>query len=411
MKKTHHPRTSWPGPPRAPSRPSLAKRLLTTSPRRFLLVTAASVCCAILYFIPLTPPLPSTLTPALGSLDLKHRVVMAPMTRNRASKEGIVSEYSSTYYEQRATDGGLQITEGTLIASEFGGIADVPGIWNDQQVEAWRKVTEKVHNRGGKIVCQLWTIGRVANPNIVDTIYAPSDIPYSRGSKNLTVMTVRDIDRLVEHYRKAAVNAVSAGFDGVEVHMGDGYLIDQFIQNITNHRPPSDPYTPHTFLLPLRILRTIASALPSPSPSNMLALRISPWSTYQGMETFAKLVEGVLGEVPEVAWVHVVRADPDSRLGGGGGARDELEVLRNMVRQKGRGTTAFMVAGGYDPNSAKQHAEETDDLVAFGRYYISNPDLVRRIANDYPLAEYDADTSFSHGPEGYIDYPEYGGRI
>ncbi|ODO07024.1 hypothetical protein I350_04391 [Cryptococcus amylolentus CBS 6273] len=415
MAKTH--KTSQPGPPRAPSPPFPSSKRIPTSPRKvfLLLVTAGFFSWAMLYLLPIHLPRLSSpyssssqagsrlLSPTkVGSLDLKHRVVMAPMTRNRASEDGIPSDYTATYYEQRATDGGLQITEGTIIAPEAGGLANVPGIWNAQQVEAWKKVTGKVHEKGGSIVCQLWALGRVADPALVPKVYAPSDIPSSNGSRDLTVMSETDIDRFVEHYRKAAVNAVEAGFDGVEVHTGNGYLLDQFIQNTSNHR--TDPYTPHTYLLPLRTLLTIASTLPSTN----LGFRISPWSTFQDMlepdpvRTFGGLVGRVLGDVPGLAWVHVIRPEE--------GGEDGVESIREIVREKGKGT-AFIVAGGYDPESAKQHAENTDDLVAFGRYFISNPDLVRRIENDYPLAEYDPNTFYSQGLEGYIDYPDHGGRV
>ncbi|TYJ51413.1 hypothetical protein B9479_008016 [Cryptococcus floricola] len=460
MAKTY--KTSWPGPPRGPSPPFTSFKRIPISPRKkvFLLLITAGL---LLYLFPIHLPRPSSpnspssqaqaqaasrlLSPTMvGSLDLKHRVVMAPMTRNRASEEGIISEYGATYYEQRATDGGLQIAEGTIIAPEAGGLANVPGIWNAQQVDAWKQVTEKVHAKGGSIVCQLWALGRVANPALAPKVYAPSDIPSSNGSQDLTVMSETDIDRFVEHYRKAAVNAVEAGFDGVEVHMSahpffpTPHCISKAhpspsllpppvlwqIQNTSNHRTPPSPYTPHAHLLPLRILQTISSTLPSIN----LGFRISPWSAFQDMlepepvGTFGGLVGRVLGEIPGLAYVHVVR--PEKRGGGEDGLG--LEAIREIVREKGKGT-AFIVAGGYGPESAQHHTKDTSDLVAFGRSFIcppsfvveseadgsetkkANPDLVRRIDNDYPLAAYDPDTFYSQGLEGYIDYPDYGGRV
>ncbi|ODO07020.1 hypothetical protein I350_04387 [Cryptococcus amylolentus CBS 6273] len=337
----------------------------------------------------------------VGALELDHRIVMAPLTRFRAGADGVPAPDAVKYYGQRASKGGLQITEGSIISQEAGGYPHVPGLWSKEQIEGWKPVTAAVHAKGGKIVVQLAALGRVADPKVVDKVVAPSDIPLPGGPQTLHVLTEEDIDRYVESFAQAARNANEAGFDAVEAHFASGY-----IQTVSNKR--TDSYAASTFKFPLRVIEAFSNVV----GADRVGLKISPFSDFQGMreakplDTFVPLVDKILGAYPKLAYVHAVEPrvngfDIKEDVGD-----DTLEPIRQLVKEKGQGTK-FIVAGGYTPEGAIAHAEATDDLIAIGRYFISNPDMVYRIKNGYPLGEYNRDTFYSPGPVGYIDYPEY----
>ncbi|WVQ85654.1 hypothetical protein IAT38_007820 [Cryptococcus sp. DSM 104549] len=344
-----------------------------------------------------------------GSTDLKHRIVLAPMGRLRATqKTGVPSKEAALYYAQRASDGGLLISEGTVIAPEAGGYDYVPGIWSSEQVEAWKPVPPAVHAKGGRIFCQLGSIGRMALPENVDKVFAPSNIPADAGTKDLTVMTEEDIDRFVEHYRQATVNAVEAGFDGVEIHCANGYLLDEFIQSVSNQRTDDYGGTPaNRFRFPLRVLTAVSSII----GASRVGVRISPFARFQNMRepnplaTFVPFVEALLEAHSDLAYVHAV----DRRIDGVDDIpheevqmTDSLDDIRDVVKRLGRGT-AFIIAGGFTPAMAREHAEKHDDLVAFGRHFTSNPDLPERIKNGWPLTVYHRDTFYTQTLEGYTE--------
>ncbi|WVQ86168.1 hypothetical protein IAT38_008336 [Cryptococcus sp. DSM 104549] len=348
-----------------------------------------------------------------GALKLKHRVVLAPLTRMRGTqKTGVPSELAPQYYSQRASEGGLLISEGTIVAEEAKGYDFIPGIWSAEQVEAWKKVTAAVHAKGGLIFSQIWAIGRVGLPENVPKVFAPSAIPAEGHTDNLSVMTVEDIDRFVEHFKQAALNAVEAGFDGVEIHGANGYLLDEFIQSVSNQR--NDDYggsLENRFRFPLRVLKAVSSAI----GASRVGIRISPFSRFQSMReadplaTFVPFVESVLKAEPELAYIHAV----DGRTNGTDDlmpdqvpAADKLDDIRAVVDKLGK-NTAFIIAGSFNPELSKKHAEKYDDLIAFGRYFISNPDLPLRIKNGWPLKTYHRPTFYTQTPEGYIDFPEY----
>ncbi|OCF36458.1 NADPH2 dehydrogenase [Kwoniella heveanensis CBS 569] len=353
-----------------------------------------------------------------GAIPLKHRVVMAPLTRFRAHEgTGVPSELAIEYYKQRASDGGLIITEATFISDAARGYDKVPGIYTPEQVEGWKKITDAVHSKGGFIFCQLWHLGRVAVPQIAPTVYAASDIPdpSNDGPKpKLHVMTEQDIDRTVDEYVHAAKTAREAGFDGVEIHGANGYLIDQFLQAVSNQR--TDSYggsLENRFRFPLRVLNGVAGAI----GADRVGIRMSPFSTFQGMreekplETFIPWTETIVANQPELAYIHAVEARATGNVDqplDQQKKEDTLVPIRDVILSKSKGTV-FMVAGGYgkEPDTAKEHAEKYDDLVAFGRYFISNPDLPIRLKNGWPLKDYVRDTFYSPGPEGYVDFPEY----
>ncbi|WVQ85653.1 hypothetical protein IAT38_007819 [Cryptococcus sp. DSM 104549] len=351
----------------------------------------------------------------VGSTALKHRVVLAPMTRTRASQTtGIPSEHTIEYYTQRASEGGLLITEGLLVAEEDMGFPFVPAIWSSEHVQAWKTITAAVHAKGGKIYSQIGTVGRIAMPSLVPKVFSPSTIPAEGGSStDLTSMTVEDIDRFVEHYRKAAVNAVEAGFDGIEIHNCSGFLLDQFVQSVSNDR--TDDYggsVANRIRFPLRAIAAVCSVI----GASKVGVRISPFSRFQSMRepdpmaTFVPYVEALLKAQPELGYVHAVEARADEITGtliGAPPESDNLDAIREAVKRLGKGT-AFIVSGGYTPESAKEHAEKYDgELISFGRYFTSNPDLPDRIKNGWPLQKYKREFFYAQTPEGYIDFPIY----
>ncbi|WVW80684.1 hypothetical protein I302_102670 [Kwoniella bestiolae CBS 10118] len=338
----------------------------------------------------------------MGEIELKHRIVMCPLTRHRADEWGVHSQLGERYYEQRSSDGGLIISQGTVVAHEAGGEGYVPGIYSDEQIIAWKRITDKVHGKGGKIICQLWALGRVANPLLVDTVYAPSDIPCvpqdptTPHLRDLKVMTHQDIQRFVDHYGKAAGNAMNAGFDGIEIHGANGYLIDQFLQTNSNTR--TDTYggsLPHRIRFLLQILEAVSQVV----SQGKIGLKIFPFSTFQGMrmdhplDTFVPLLERVLDQFPNLSYIHLVEGNYPG---------DSLMDLRRVVEEKGDGT-GVIVAGEYTPGKAREVVARDGGALGFGRYFISNPDLPYRIKKGLPLNDWDERTFYTRGGEGYIE--------
>ncbi|KAF5240269.1 hypothetical protein FAUST_4433 [Fusarium austroamericanum] len=337
-------------------------------------------------------------TPAkVGNVELKHRVVLAPLTRLRADKTTAVpADFAAEYYAQRSSDGGLLVSEGTFIAEEAGGMSRVPGLYSQEQIAAWKAITDAVHAKGGYIFCQLWALGRVANPNVVPNIWSAGSKPFeAKGAASLpklTTMTEADIDRFVGHYRQAALNAIEAGFDGVELHGANGYLIDQFLQTNSNDR--TDSYggsLENRFRFPLRVLNAVCDAI---GPERV-GIRMSPFSRFQGMReadplsVFVPWAKAIVKAQPSLAFIHAVEPrieggsdSPDSHLK----TDDTLSPVRDVVSSS---NVKFIVAGGFTPETAVKHANQTDDLVGFGRYFIppANPDLPARIKNGWPLTK------------------------
>ncbi|WWC64944.1 uncharacterized protein I303_107558 [Kwoniella dejecticola CBS 10117] len=361
----------------------------------------------------------------LGDIQLKHRVVMAPMTRLRAGQEdGIPSEWAAEYYSSRATEGGLIVTEASITAPSARVWPFQPGLWSEDQVAGWRKVTDAVHAKGGKIIAQIAAAGRVAVPGFSPIIYAPSNVhdpTPGAPQPELTVMTEEDIARNVIEHTEAAKNAIKAGFDGVEIHVANGYLLDQFVQSVSNHR--TDAYggsISNRIRFPLQIVRSVSAAI-GPSKTG---LRISPFGTFQGMRepsilneqgfeisgpvtTFSTFLEAVYQEVPDFGYIHAV----EPRVSGAEdqstdkiNAKDTLQPFREVVEKH---DGKLLVAGGYNAVSAREHAEKYDDLVVIGRYFTSNPDLIHRIKNDLPIVKYDRNTFYTQGKEGYLGWPTY----
>ncbi|WOO85313.1 Flavin oxidoreductase hxnT [Vanrija pseudolonga] len=351
-----------------------------------------------------------------GSLALKHRVVLAPLTRLRADLDTAVPfDPSTEYYAQRATDGGLLITEGTLIAAEAGGMAGAPGIYSPQQIAKWKQTTDAVHKKGGRIFCQLWAFGRLADPKLVPTVWtvdANKPFAYFETPTPVTELAAADIDRFVGYYRQAALNAIEAGFDGIEIHGANGYLVDQFLQPVSNGR--TDEYggsVENRLRFPLRVLNAVSEAI---GPERV-AVRASPFGDFGGMrgdfnplDTFIPWFKAIVAAQPKLAYVHAMAPrvsgadDQDKSLVDKRG--DSLDPLREIVQGAG---IAFISAGGSTPASALAEAEKDGNLVAFGRHFLANPDLPARIENGWPLNPYNRKTFYTRGAEGYADYPFY----
>lgn len=346
-----------------------------------------------------------------GDLDLKNRVAMAPLTRNRADDvTGEVGEMHVEYYRQRA-GAGLIITEATQISPQGKGYIQTPGIHTEAQAAAWKKVTEAVHAEGGRIVVQLWHVGRISHVSIQPDGQAPvAPSAISAGVKTFTrngfedtsmprALELDELPGIVADYRKAARLAIKAGFDGVEVHGANGYLLDQFLKTGANHR--DDAYG-GSVENRARLMLEVVGAVADEIGGGRTGLRLSPFSPANGvsdadpMATYSYLV-------PELnrfglAYLHMVE-------GATGGSRDlpegqSIAALRKLF------DGVYMANNGYDRQMALDAVESgAADMVAFGRPFIANPDLVARLERDAPLAEGDRNTYYGGGAKGYTDYP------
>jgi len=281
----------------------------------------------------------------------------------------------------------------------------VPGIWNDAHVAAWKKVTAAVHSQGSYIFLQLWALGRGAvidhleaeDPNL--PYVSASDVKLESHSKAPRPLTTTEIKEYVEAYATAASRAVhEAGFDGVEIHGANGYLPDQFLQDITNKR--TDEYG-GSVEARCRFALEVIDAIVQKVGANRTAIRMSPWGTFQEMgmkdpkPTFSHLVARLADKHADLAYIHVV--DPRA---GDIPSSESNDFLRAIWAPR-----PFISAGGFDRSSALAHAEKTGDLIAFGRHFISNPDLPRRLREDLSLTDYDRNTFYTPGAKGYTDYP------
>ncbi|KAH9177322.1 putative NADPH2 dehydrogenase chain OYE2 [Lactarius sanguifluus] len=366
----------------------------------------------------------------VGTIDLQHRVVMAPLTRNRANKDHVHGELAKTYYTQRSgVPGTLIITEATFIAPQAGGYPNVPGIWNDAQVAAWKavcvflrstaiytdcraKITDAVHANGSYIFLQLWALGRTADPALLKQeggfdLVAPSPIPFENNVPR--ELTVAEIKEYVQLYSNAARNAIKAGFDGVEIHAANGYLPDQFLQTMTNGR--TDEYggsVENRVRFPLEVVNAVVGIV----GAERTAVRISPWSPFQGegmgmkdpLPTFTTFLERIRDEHPNLAYIHVV----EPRINGNTvvTVTDESQAYSDEVLRKVWGERPYIAAGGMDRATATDTVSKYGGLVAFGRHFIANPDLPLRLKEGLSLTRYNRDTFYAiESAAGHIDYP------
>ena len=342
-----------------------------------------------------------------GDLDLANRMVMAPLTRNRADDDtGEVSDMHVEYYSQRA-GAGLIITEAAQISAEGKGYVGTPGIYTPGQVAAWKKVTDAVHAKGGKIVIQLWHVGRISHvslqpdgqPPVAPSAIGAESPTFTRNGFETTsvprALETDEMPRIVADYVHAAKCAKEAGFDGIELHAANGYLLDQFIKDGPNTR--SDAYG-GSIENRARLLFEVLEALTDVWPVGKIGLRLSPYSGFNAAEdsdpdaTFGYVVAR-LNAYP-LAYLHLIEGETGGDRNGG------FDALRGLWQ----GT--YMANNGYDRDLAMARVDEGKvDLVAFGRPFIANPDLVERLRRDAPLNEGDGDTYYGGGREGYTDYP------
>ena len=336
---------------------------------------------------------------------------MAPLTRYRATSAHVPTSLATEYYTQRASvPGTLLITEATFISPRASGYANAPGIYNAEQIKAWRQITDAVHKKGSYIFCQLWALGRTAKPDIVRKeagerwFASSSPSPMVAGGEAPRPLEEEEIWGFIGDYAQAAENAIEAGFDGVEIHGANGYLVDQFTQDVVNKR---DDGWGGSVEKRSRFGIEVAKAVVAAVGKERVGIRLSPFSTFQGMriakpeEQFGHLIGG-LKEVG-LAYLHLV----GSRISGNVDL-EPTEKLDFALKIWGN-VTPVLLAGGFQADSAKSEVEEYkgyDVMIVFGRYFISNPDLPFRIQNGLELSNYDRSTFYNaESVEGYTDQP------
>jgi N-ethylmaleimide reductase len=366
---------------------------------------------------------PSLFSPLqVGPYRLNHRVVMAPLTRMRAEKPSLAPRpLNAEYYAQRATPGGLIIAEASPVMATGFGSPGVPGIYSEQQIAGWREVVDAVHAKGGVIVLQLWHVGRVSHssfqPGGVLPV-APSTVPISVDFKTATAdgkvepyetpraLETSEIPGVVDAYREAAKNALKAGFDGVEVHGANGYLIEQFLQSHTNLR--TDRYG-GSIENRVRFLMEVTEAVIEVWGSNRVGVRLSPYGVANGsgeadpMPLYTHAIKSLnpLG----LAYLHFI----EPRSSGAGRAEvNHQNVPSAMVLFRPIWNGLLISAGGFTGQTAEAAiAAGHADAIAFGRIFISNPDLPRRLRHGYPLTPYNRATFYGGEAIGYTDYSAY----
>jgi N-ethylmaleimide reductase len=358
----------------------------------------------------------------IGPYQLKHRVVLAPLTRMRAAKPSLAPRpLNAEYYAQRSTAGGLLIAEASPVSATAFGAPAVPGIYTEEQIAGWRKVVDAVHAKGGIIFLQLWHVGRVSHSSFQPggaLPVAPSAIAISQELKTSTAdgkvvayetpraLETAEIPGIVEAFRQAAKNAMAAGFDGVEVHGANGYLLEQFLQSRSNQR--TDRYG-GSIENRARLLLEVTQAAVDVCGANRVGVRLSPYGIAndsgepEPMPLYTHVVEKLnpLG----LAYLHFI----EPRSSGAGRAEVNWQnVPSAMVLFRPIWKGKLIAAGGFTGQTADDAiAQGHADAVAFGRIFISNPDLPRRLQHGYPLTPYDRKTFYGGDVAGYTDYPEY----
>jgi N-ethylmaleimide reductase len=345
----------------------------------------------------------------VGDLRLPNRIVMAPLTRNRATRgTDAPNDLNAEYYTQRAS-AGLIISEGTQVSQQGQGYIWTPGIYTPEQVAGWRRVTDAVHAAGGRIAIQLWHVGRVSHATLQPDGQAPVAPSPIRAATKTYIATgfadvsepralgIDEIPNVLREYEQAARNAKEAGFDGVEIHAANGYLLDQFMKDGSNHR--TDAYggsIPNRVRLTLEVAERVAKVW----GSGRVGIRFSPAKVNDAADSNPQAVFGYaaekLGDMG-LAFVHMIEGQTR-------GPRDAGGLDYVALRQAFRGT--YMANNGYDRDLAIETVSQNRaDLIAFGRAYVANPDLVERLRLDAPLNEPDQATFYGGDAKGYTDYP------
>jgi N-ethylmaleimide reductase len=345
----------------------------------------------------------------LGPITLPNRLVMAPLTRNRAVAGMVPSPLAVEYYGQRAS-AGLLITEASQVSQQGQGYQDTPGIYSKEQVAGWRKVTDRVHERGGRIFIQLWHVGRVSHTSLQPNSGAPV-APSAIRAKGKTfvggtftdiseprALTLDEIPGIIESFRRGAANAVQAGFDGVEIHGANGYLLDQFAKDGSNKR--TDAYG-GSIENRARLMLEVSKAVAAEAGPNRTGIRISPVTPANDVSDSnpQPLFDHIVDQLNalKLTYIHVIE-------GATGGPRDIAPFDYGSLRKRFKG--AYVANNGYDFELAnKVLAANAADLIAFGKPFISNPDLVERLKRGAPLNAPDKATFYGGGAKGYTDYP------
>jgi N-ethylmaleimide reductase len=346
----------------------------------------------------------------VGPHTLPNRLVMSPMTRSRAQAGGVPSELNAKYYAQRAS-AGLIVTEATQVSPQGVGYVHTPGIHSPEQVAGWKKVTDAVHAKGGRIFLQLWHVGRISNttlqPNgalpVAPSAIAPKGESMTADYKMAPFPTPRaletdEIAGIVEDYRRGAENALEAGFDGVELHGANGYLIDQFLRDGTNQR--TDKYG-GSVENRVRFLAEVTEAVVGVWGAERVGVRLSPNAAFNDMSdsdpraTFGAAVMAL--DRLDIGYIHVTRAGPGDNVPGG---PIDADFFRPLF------SNTIISAAGYDKAQAEAQLKSGNaDLIAFATLFISNPDLPARFKANAPLAEGDRATFYGGDAKGYTDYP------
>ena len=344
----------------------------------------------------------------LGPFGLPNRVVMAPMTRNRAAAGNVPQPLNAVYYSQRAS-AGLIVTEASQVSPEGVGYPNTPGIYSSEQVAGWRQVTNAVHDRGGQIFLQLWHVGRISHPSlqpegglpVAPSAIRPKGEVYTyEGLKPFVTpraLETEEMSGIVQQFRFGAENALLANFDGVEIHAANGYLLDQFLRDGTNRR--EDAYG-GSLENRIRLLLEVVEAVSSVWGADRVGVRISPLNPFNDIadskpaETFAYVAEKL--SAYGLAYLHVVET----------GSENAEETREVMSRIRAAFSGIYMANGGYDKHRANAALQEgRADLVSFGALYLANPDLPERFLKDAPLNTPETATFYGGDERGYTDYP------
>lgn len=354
---------------------------------------------------------------AIGNMTLKHRVIMAPLTRMRAQQPGdLPHALHAEYYGQRASQGGLLITEATNISPDSVGYPWIPGVFTSEQIDGWRAVTEAVHAKGGYIFNQIWHTGRISHssmqpgnnlPVAPSAIAAKGDhidvngnsVPFETPRE----LSIPEIDIIKADFVQAVLNAQKAGFDGVEVHGANGYLLDQFLRSNSNHR--TDEYG-GSIENRARLLLEVVDAVVSATDASFVGVRLSPWGTFNDMSNAdgLEIWKYVLEQLSHrgLAYVHLIEPRADFTDDSGehdSSAPDAAMELGSYYKG------VVISAGGFKPETAEQNVlEQRSSAIAFGRLFIANPDLPARIKAGASMNKWDRSTFYGGGAEGYTDY-------
>ncbi len=346
----------------------------------------------------------------LGAITLTNRTVMAPLTRNRALPGNVPNPLAVEYYGQRAS-AGLLVTEGTPVSQQGQGYQDVPGIYTNEQIAGWKKVTEAVHAKGGHIYMQIWHVGRISHVSLQPNGGAPvAPSAIRANTKTFVSNTFTDVSEpralelgeipgIIDSFARGAANAVEAGFDGVEIHGANGYLLEQFARDSTNKR--TDAYG-GSLENRAKLMLEVAAAVAKEIGGDRTGIRISPVTPANdaaidsdAQKLFDYITDGLSAE--KLVYLHVVE-------GATGGPRDNAPFDYAGLRKRFKG--AYIANNGFDLALAnKVLAADAADLIAFGKPFISNPDLVERLKSGAPLNEADKATFYGGGAKGYTDYP------